>query len=60
VENQKHETAVVKMARAEEIESMEVELLKQARACLATLPLDEIDLLIIDEMGKEIRGRYRP
>ena len=56
VENQKHETAVVKMARAEEIESMEVELLKTARACLATLPLDEIDLLIIDEMGKEISG----
>ncbi len=56
VENQNHETGVVKMARAEEIESMEVELLKKARACLATLPLDEIDLLIIDEMGKEISG----
>jgi hypothetical protein len=47
---------MVKIARAEEIESMEVELLKKARACLATLPLDEIDLLIIDEMGKEISG----
>jgi hypothetical protein len=56
VENQKHETAVVKMARAEGIEAMEVELLKKARACLATLPLDEIDLLVIDEMGKEISG----
>jgi hypothetical protein len=56
VENQNHETAAVKMARAEEVESMEVELLKKARACLATLPLDEIDLLIIDEMGKEISG----
>jgi hypothetical protein len=56
VENQKHETAVVKIARAEEIERIEVELLKKARACLATLPLDEIDLLIIDEMGKEISG----
>ena len=56
VENQKHETAVVRIARAEEIESMEVELLKNARACLATLPLDEMDLLIVDEMGKEISG----
>jgi hypothetical protein len=56
VENQNHETGVVQMARAEEIESMEVELLKKARACLGTLPLDEIDLLIIDEMGKEISG----
>jgi hypothetical protein len=56
VENQKHETAVVKMARPTEIECLEVELLKKARACLATLPLDEIDLLIIDEMGKDISG----
>lgn len=56
VENQGHETAIVKMATAEQIESTEIELLKKARACLATLPLDEIDLLIIDEMGKEISG----
>jgi hypothetical protein len=56
VENQKHETAIVKMGRAEEIESMETKLLKKARASLATLPLKEIDLLIIDEMGKEISG----
>jgi hypothetical protein len=56
VQNQTHEIAVVKMARADEIESIEVELLKKARACLATLPLDEIDLLIIDELGKEISG----
>jgi hypothetical protein len=56
VENQSHETAVVKMAKAAEIESMEIDLLKKARACLATLPMDEIDLLIIDEMGKEISG----
>lgn len=56
VENQSHETAIVKIGRVKEIESMEKELLKKARANLATLPLDEIDLLIIDEMGKEISG----
>lgn len=56
VENQEHGTAIVKMGRAEEIESMETKLLKKARASLATLPLKEIDLLIIDEMGKEISG----
>jgi len=56
VENQEHETAVLKIALADEIESVETELLKKARACLPTLPLDEIDLLIVDEMGKDISG----
>jgi hypothetical protein len=55
-ENQRHETAAVRMALAHEIESVEADLLKTARKCLATLPFDEIDLLIIDEMGKEISG----
>ncbi len=55
-ENQRHETAAIRMALAHEIESVEADLLKTARKCLATLPLDEIDLLIIDEMGKEISG----
>ncbi len=56
VENQGHETAIVKMASADQIETVETELLKKARTCLATLPLAEIDLLIIDEMGKDISG----
>ena len=55
-ENQRHETAAIRMALAHEIESVEADLLTQARKCLATLPLDDIDLLIIDEMGKEISG----
>ena len=56
LENQAHETAQIKMALAHEIESFESELLKTARAWLPTLPVDEIDLLIIDEMGKDISG----
>ena len=55
-ENQRHETAEVRMALAHEIEAVEADLLTKARDCLATLPLDDIDLLIIDEMGKEISG----
>ena len=55
-ENQRHETAEIRFALAKEIETVEAALLKKARECLATLPLDEIDLLIIDEMGKEISG----
>ncbi len=56
VENQDHETAVVRMVKAEMIEELETELLKKAKECLPTLPLDEIDLLIVDEMGKDISG----
>jgi hypothetical protein len=56
VENQRHETAIAKIALADHIEAVETKLLQKARACLATLPLDEIDLLIIDEMGKNISG----
>jgi hypothetical protein len=56
VENQEHETAVVKMVQADEIEAMETELLKKARAYMPKLPIDEIDLLIVDEMGKDISG----
>jgi hypothetical protein len=56
VENQKHETAVMKIASADEIEAVETELCTKARAYMPGLPLDEIDLLIVDEMGKDISG----
>jgi len=56
LENQSHETAQIRMTLAHEIEAIESRLLKTARSWLPTLPLDEIDLLIIDEMGKDISG----
>lgn len=56
LENQTHETAQIKIALSHEIESIESQILKTARAWLPTLPLNEIDLLIIDEMGKDISG----
>jgi hypothetical protein len=56
VENQEHETAIVKMASAVEIEAVETELCTKARAYMPGLPLDEIDLLIVDEMGKDLSG----
>jgi len=56
VENQEDQTVAVKMALADEIETMETELMKRARALIPTLPLDEMDLLIVDEMGKDISG----
>ncbi len=56
VENQDHQTCEIRMACAEEMEATEIELLKHARTSLPKLPLDDIDLLIVDEMGKDISG----
>lgn len=56
VENQAHQTTILRMILPEELEEMEIELLKVAREVMPKLPLTEIDLLIIDEMGKDISG----
>ncbi|ACN15134.1 conserved hypothetical protein [Desulforapulum autotrophicum HRM2] len=56
VENQDHQTCDIQMAIPAKIEAMEIDLLKKARSLLPRLPLDEIDLLIVDEMGKDISG----
>jgi hypothetical protein len=56
VENQNHQKAVLRMMLPEELEAVEIELLEKARNYMPKLPLKEIDLLIIDEMGKDISG----
>jgi hypothetical protein len=56
VENEEHRTAAVRVVPPEEIEEAESVLLDLARWHLPDLPVDDIDLLILDEMGKEISG----
>ena len=56
VEDQRHQPAAVEVLRPDEIVSAEERLLEKARGLMARLPLDEIDLLIVDEIGKEISG----
>ncbi len=56
VENQDHETCDLVLASAKDIQRVENRLLKKARSILPTLPLNEIDVLIVDEMGKDISG----
>lgn len=56
VEDQRHETAELEVLRPDGIVSAEERMLEKARNLMARLPLDEIDLLIIDEIGKEISG----
>ena len=56
VENGYDETALVQAFLPGELEAGERELLKKARAWMAKLPFEKVDLLIVDEIGKEISG----
>ncbi|MCJ7632667.1 nickel-dependent lactate racemase [Candidatus Bathyarchaeota archaeon] len=56
VENRYHEIALIKAMKAEEIEKEETRLLKKAKKLIARIPFNEIDVLIIDEIGKNISG----
>ena len=56
VENQDHRVCELRLIPAREIELVELLLQTQARALLPGLPLDDIDLLIVEDMGKNISG----
>ena len=56
IENGYGETARMAAFKPENIETGETELLKLSKEMMAHLPFDEIDLLIVDEMGKNISG----
>jgi hypothetical protein len=56
VENGYDETAVIEAVAANEIEQREKQLLILAKKLLPRLPFDRIDLLLVDEIGKNISG----
>ena len=56
VENGYGETARIAALKPDKIESSEEELLSLSKKMTAHLPFNEIDLLIVDEMGKNISG----
>ena len=56
VENAYDETCHLAVLPAAEIAEREPALLEMARARMPRLPLDDIDLLIVEEMGKNISG----
>jgi hypothetical protein len=56
VENAFDETMMVSALRADEFFDKEPSLLKAAKDNMPYIPADNIDLLIIDEMGKNISG----
>lgn len=56
VENQNHQLCKLRLAGRERMEQVETELMGLARAILPRLPMERVDLLIVEEMGKEISG----
>lgn len=56
VENGYEQTALIKALPPNEIATAEHELLRLSQQWMARLPFDDIDVLIIDEIGKNISG----
>lgn len=56
VENAYDQTALIEAVRPEQFDSREPELLVQARQWLPRLPFREVDVLLIDRIGKDISG----
>ena len=56
VENGYGQVARIGVGLKENIAEMEKDLLISAKACAPALPFDEADIILIDEMGKEISG----
>lgn len=56
VENERHEPIAIQAVTASELFEREKELLSIARLRMPRLPFRVLDLLIVDEMGKDISG----
>ena len=56
VENGYDETALVEAFTAQDLEAGERRLLKSAREWMARLPFSPIDVLVVEQMGKNISG----
>ena len=57
IENQRDQTARMKGLRASEVGGdAEAALLDEARALMPRLPFDDLDVLVIDRLGKDVSG----
>jgi Domain of unknown function (DUF362) len=56
VEDGHHQLATIEVMPASAIEEREVHLLAEARALMPALPFPQIDVLVIDALGKDISG----
>ncbi len=56
VENPYDKTAIISALGPDEMVQSEERLLKRSKELTARLPFDELDVLIVDEVGKDISG----
>jgi hypothetical protein len=56
VEDQRHQTALIEFLPRERMVSREEELLVRAKELMPSLPFGDVDLLIVDQLGKNISG----
>lgn len=56
IENAFHRTAKIMVLDPRQVEAEEKQLLRQAKRLMPHLPFDELDVLIVEEMGKNISG----
>lgn len=56
VENAYDETAIIEAVKPEDFEVREKALLVKAKQYIGRIPFDQIDILVIDESGKDISG----
>lgn len=56
VENPAHETAQIAVLTRDNIELREEELFSESQRLMPALPFDDIDLLVVDRIGKNISG----
>jgi len=56
VENAYDETMIIEAVKPEDFEETDKRLLNIARENMPSLPVNNLDLLIVDEMGKDISG----
>ena len=56
VENALEETAIIEVMEPEEIQERERDLLRRAFDLMPSLPIEKIDILVVDEIGKNYSG----
>jgi hypothetical protein len=56
VENAKEETAILQVLDRDEVRDREPVLLEQARTLMGRIPFDELDVLVVGEVGKNYSG----
>ena len=56
LEDANHDTALLAALHIEELERREEELLELVKSWMASIPVESLDLLIVDRIGKDISG----